>query len=641
MNHAIISKNEGVNFTEEQTVTFSIDQNSVYGNLQAAPVLTFTVGEGFMTYNTLRNLLKENLQAMLDIPANGNTFKSMAAMNSVTSDGTAQVWGLKFRRGLYSITATTFTDSAISIGVILTDEIVQQDVASGDDCQSFYLLPSAYGFVNYVNSQDLILSSNEGIPVIPTMTVALTKGIGALTIKEMIDEAAAENPKCMFGFYGKQYAESGTVGQGTRTNNATGIQVLDGRPNSFLTYSVERETVAGAKEVYLKIFIATSTDSGSIKSWTTQRNQTNTMRLVKTIKLSGVDLFQEDEPLEFLYGTYISRDDQNYISSPNVYPIIWARTSSGTFKLWDGKIQNYYFPYEFFKGLKFTLSGTGYNPAGETGIATTVAPAGGSGCIVSYTSTAGGVVDDITITTNGQNYSSGDVLTIVAGNSDSVFTVDVDADGILSVRKTTIYKESELALYPFIANNFNDYGNLMYNQTYYPADSTVAIKSYKVSATLDIAKVMGLGQDKLSDIILPPAGLNNNVGPLSLLYDNSGINIGFEDIYKLQSYVIKINNLPIMSYKTNETEGNRGYKQNILSLVPTPFSESNEQTTITISSEDYISSTFSSLYPLVKEMRNQKMVLNHFDVEVTHLSDDTIADDLDQVSINFTIASGL
>ena len=639
LNHAIISKNEGVNFTEEQTVNFSIDQANVYGNLQAAPLLTFTVPEGFMTYNTLRNLLQQNLQAMLDDATNGNTFKSLKAMNSITNNGTAQIWGLKFNRGLGEITATTFGNSAISIGSILTNNIISQNVASANDCQSYYLYPTAYGFVNYANTQDIVLTESNEVPAIPTVVVALTKGAGALTTDEMINEGGGFNPKCMFGFYGKQYAENATVGVGTRTNS-TGIENIDGRPNSFITFSVERELVDGVLDVYLKIYLANSTVGGNIKSWETQKNETNSMVLVKTINLSSGELFLGGESLEFLYGAYIARDDQDYISTPDVYPIVWARTGRGTVKLWDGKVQNYYFPYDFFKGLTFTPSGTGYTPAGQVGRTTTVAPLGGSGCIVSYTANAGGEVQGITITTNGSNYTDGDVLTIVAGNSDATFTVDVDSEGILTVRKTDIFKESQLALYPFIANNINTYGNLMYNQTNYPDATTVAIKSYKVSGTTDIAKVMGLGSDKLSNKIFPPGGLVNHVGAPSLLYPNSGINIGFEDIYKLQSYVIKINNLPIMGYKTNETIGNRGYKQNILSTIPTPFSSANEQTTITISSEDYISSTYSTLYPMVKEMRNQKMVVNHFDVEVTHLTDDTNAEDLDQVSVNFTIMSG-
>ncbi len=59
------------------------------------------------------------------------------------------------------------------------------------------------------------------------------------------------------------------------------------------------------------------------------------------------------------------------------------------------------------------VAGDGYATA--TGLATTVAPAGGSGATVDIVADAGGQITSVTVNAGGQTYKSGDILTIVQG----------------------------------------------------------------------------------------------------------------------------------------------------------------------------------------------------------------------------------
>jgi hypothetical protein len=66
--------------------------------------------------------------------------------------------------------------------------------------------------------------------------------------------------------------------------------------------------------------------------------------------------------------------------------------------------------------------GTGYGVS-LTNVVTTVTGGTGSGMIVSYNTTAGQVVNTITIVAPGKGYAFGDVVTLVGGNADATLTV--------------------------------------------------------------------------------------------------------------------------------------------------------------------------------------------------------------------------
>jgi hypothetical protein len=75
--------------------------------------------------------------------------------------------------------------------------------------------------------------------------------------------------------------------------------------------------------------------------------------------------------------------------------------------------------------------GTGYVTTSEVGVATTVAPAGGTGLTLDIT-TDGDAVTVATINSGGSGYTAADVLTIISGNSDATVVVTAVADGVVT-----------------------------------------------------------------------------------------------------------------------------------------------------------------------------------------------------------------
>lgn len=193
---------------------------------------------------------------------------------------------------------------------------------------------------------------------------------------------------------------------------------------------------------------------------------------------------------------------------------------------------------------------------------------------------------------------------------------------------TDIRRRSQRPFYPCVSTNFNTYGGkIKWNSL--SDDDTVIVRRMDYSASLELSKAIGL-KDGTTTIFPNPANS-------SQLIPRVAIPATFEDYYRMESYAIRLNNIPIQAYKTNETKGNRGYKQNILAVVPTPFQQADRESRVNIDGQDYLSSTYNAYYPMPKDMKNQRLVVNHFDVEVIRLSDDTQALDLNQVALNFSI----
>lgn len=204
---------------------------------------------------------------------------------------------------------------------------------------------------------------------------------------------------------------------------------------------------------------------------------------------------------------------------------------------------------------------------------------------------------------------------------------------------TAVIRRSQRPFFPCIATNSQGYGADISYQAI-PDDDSVAVRSMRFACTSELGKVLGIFSPAnfrpdsgyyLSSPIYPNPANSEQVNKITAIPTN------FEDFYRMASYVIKINNLPIQSFKTNEVKDNRGYKQSILATIPTPFQNSTVESRVNIDGQDYISVTYNAYYPLVKNMLNQRLVVNHFDVEVVRLTDDTEATDLDQIALNFTI----
>ena len=199
---------------------------------------------------------------------------------------------------------------------------------------------------------------------------------------------------------------------------------------------------------------------------------------------------------------------------------------------------------------------------------------------------------------------------------------------------TAAFKSSQL-LQSFFSTNIQNVGTAIVTDAL-PAASSNFLR-YKFTMGPQVAKSLGVYVDadtNYTTSYIYPQALEEDFDETRprVLFP-----LGFSSTYKFESYVIRIKNIPLNNFKTNAKKDQRGYKQAILATVPTPFSDTSVDTTITTSSTPYLGSAYEPHYPHIINLNNQKMTLNRFDIEITRLKDDSLAEDLYHSTINFSI----
>ena len=235
------------------------------------------------------------------------------------------------------------------------------------------------------------------------------------------------------------------------------------------------------------------------------------------------------------------------------------------------------------------------------------------------------------------------VVSFIYGDNVETFDSGEDLDlkypyafftGLDATGNNTILR-SQLAFHPAIATNIQNYGATLISENSMVSDTDFIIRKFNYSASDELAKVLkfysGFSILDVSNIIYP------NVEPITPYNPRTGLNLEFQDIFRLLSYVIRIKNLPIETYKTNYNRDQRGYRQAIVGVVPTPYQNLLSSSVISSGNQNYVNATYNPPYPLMKNMKNQELVLNRFDIEITDLLDDTLAEDIEECAINFTI----
>ena len=107
------------------------------------------------------------------------------------------------------------------------------------------------------------------------------------------------------------------------------------------------------------------------------------------------------------------------------------------------------------------------------------------------------------------------------------------------------------------------------------------------------------------------------------------------DQWQNESYSIYINNLPIKNYKNNENVNNGGFAKPIIANIPAPFQYTNVDETQ--DGEELTTGIYQPSQRITHQLNNQEMNINNFDVEIRHLKDDIIADQIKSSNISFTI----
>lgn len=557
LNHAVLNKNEGVRFNEDQAFGFSIKQDNVYGNLMSNPVILFTIPEGDYTYQELKKFLVDNINSkIIQNSSNGNTFSGYEVLDENDEDDKPFI-GFEPTSTLTTSNATEFGNLPISINLSHSGVIIKQSSITTAEITSFAMHSKPY-FQNSVYTNDPEVRDTNS-----RVVYFLYNNNSPLSIKDIEDDAGT--PKICMGFYGKEYALDNTVGTGSRTDDTAIVLVedvadaLDKVPTMFFQAVIEQRDEGQGDKAYLIIYQALSTAGGKIKNWTTQQEEINNVEEIHKVELASIPGIDINQQLRFEIYTYQDQQDADFEEEYKTYFGVNI-VHNDTIKIFDSADVRQYLDIAFFTGL-----GTG----------------------------------------------------------------------------TDVIKRSQRALYPCFGTNTQNYGYEM-NYTGLTGDDSILIKETSFATTSELGKVLGIfSEDNLDDTtgFYASNDIYPNPAERSQINNLTAIPTTFEDYYRMDSYVIKINNLPIQSFKTNEVKGNRGYKQSVLATIPTPFQNANLESRVNIDGQDYLATTYNSYYPLIKEMKNQRLVINNFDVEIVRLSDDKQATDLDQIALNFTIQS--
>lgn len=200
-------------------------------------------------------------------------------------------------------------------------------------------------------------------------------------------------------------------------------------------------------------------------------------------------------------------------------------------------------------------------------------------------------------------------------------------------RSTAPFRASQLPFSPIIATNSINHGAecdlSSISNSGIPPEAIV--KSYQITFTQELADVFGVPGTLKSPEVFPNCYNNSYGGKKALNLLN------FERAYRLQSYAVRILNLPIMTYKNVNKRQARGYKQPILHTLPAPFSNDSETSILTIDEGDLVSVAHQPRFQMIKRLENQRIATNYFDVLITHLEDDTPATEIEASAFNFTI----
>ena len=556
LNHVVLEKTEGANFSTNQTMNLVIENSDTYGGVGDLHGTSISISEGYHTYRSLRTKIKADFRTLLaTVPNNKFSEPYLFSLGRIQNGDVKDVLGGFTRVGLYSGTSqANFTVAGISIAnAWVDDDIVYSNAASNATANSFYLHPDAYFHETQIFSD--AEKVNPGIPGcnFQPWDVGVS---GPVTINKIIAKSTAEgvSTQMYFGFYGQQYSELDTVGSGSRTGNGSIVTVpsshnLFNIPTMFYVCSIHDFNGV----VFSDTYICKDTNYEDPRDWEDQKNPIAHLQLMTHVNLSTV--FDGDSDLEVNLQSYVDCQDTSWQTNPKVY-IRTVITDGNTDMVFDSKDNSRYFSHGFFNGL---------------------------------------------------GYSTEDI------------------------------KRSQKAFHPAFSTNILQYGINMQGACM-EEPTTSIIRRYKLSATEELAKVLGIYQnttDTSTSNYLYPNFLYS-----SILKEDNMFSFLFQDVFKTGSYVVRLNNLNIATYKTNKNKNQRGYKQSILGVIPTPFADLTMTTPLDQDNQSYLSSTYNFRYPHVKQLDNQEIVLNRFDVEITSLDDDTVAEDLDFSSINFTIIPG-
>jgi hypothetical protein len=150
------------------------------------------------------------------------------------------------------------------------------------------------------------------------------------------------------------------------------------------------------------------------------------------------------------------------------------------------------------------------------------------------------------------------------------------------------------------------------------------LTQYKMRFSPDLERVLGINTTELLFA--------------NLCEDNKNF-LFFQDIiasWLNKSYDVVLNGLPIKSYKNNENTGDGGFQKSVISTLPVPFLNANEDYELT----EYnilMSGLYEPTFKNILKLNNQETILNSLTVEILDSMTELPANELHQTNISLTI----
>lgn len=125
--------------------------------------------------------------------------------------------------------------------------------------------------------------------------------------------------------------------------------------------------------------------------------------------------------------------------------------------------------------------------------------------------------------------------------------------------------------------------------------------------------------------------LNNNANQYFYQFNN------LVNQFRYDRFVVLLNGLPIKAYKNTTDKSKSGMRKSILANIPNPFSGADLIGTDLGQYAERILGSYVSSMGVVNQLNNQQFTTNNFNIQVLNMDDETPADQLNKVVINFTI----
>jgi hypothetical protein len=171
--------------------------------------------------------------------------------------------------------------------------------------------------------------------------------------------------------------------------------------------------------------------------------------------------------------------------------------------------------------------------------------------------------------------------------------------------------------------------NLVFRTIYQPvANPLTLVNKYTLSFTEELAEVLRVNTSR---------ALRPNICVSDIYYQ---LVRDLRASWKLKSYSIECDSIPIKNYKNVENKRDGGFSKAILANVPVPFGQSDNLIVgddITETDDGTLITVFQPYLPIVSHLNNNEISTNSLKIRIINMKNETPATEISNSTINFTI----